>query len=48
VIFWVASLPEPSHVPDDSHAQQIAGAAVILGLLPLVAIATFIRHRRGR
>ncbi len=48
MIFWVASLPEPGHAPDYSHAQQIAGAAMILGLLLLVAIASFIRHRRRR
>jgi len=48
MIFWVASLPEPDHIPDYSHAQQFAGAAVIVGLILLVAIASIIRYRRGR
>jgi hypothetical protein len=48
MIFWVASVPAPDHVPDYSHAQQVAGAAVIVGLFLLVAIASIIRHRRGR
>ena len=48
MIFWLASVPKPDHVPDYSHAQQVAGAAVIVGLLLLVAIASIIRHRRGR
>jgi hypothetical protein len=46
MISWVASVPEPDHVPDYSHAQQVAGAAVILGLLVLAVIASVIRHRR--
>jgi hypothetical protein len=48
MIFWVASLIDPDRVPDYNHAQQVAGAAVIVGLLLLVAIASIIRHRRGR
>jgi hypothetical protein len=48
MIFWVASVPEPDHVPDYSHAHQVVGAAVIAGLILLVAIAAIIRHRRGR
>jgi hypothetical protein len=48
MIFWVASVPAPDHVPNYSHAQQVAGAAVIVGLLWLVAVASIIRHRRGR
>jgi hypothetical protein len=45
---WAASVPEPDHVPDYSHAQQVAGGAVIVGLILLVAIAAIIRLRRGR
>jgi hypothetical protein len=48
MIFWVASVPEPDHVPDYSHAQQVAGAAVFVAILLVAAIASIIRHRRGR
>jgi hypothetical protein len=48
MIFWVASLPEPGHVPDYSHVQQVAGTVVILGLLLLVTVASIIWYRRGR
>jgi hypothetical protein len=48
MIFWVASVPEPDHVPQYDYAQQVAGGAVIVGLILLVAIAAIIRYRRGR
>jgi hypothetical protein len=48
MIFWVASVPEPDHVPDYSHAQQVAGAAVIVAMLLLALKASVVRHRRLR
>jgi hypothetical protein len=48
MISWAASVPEADHLPDYTHAQQVAGSAVIVGLILLVAIAAIIRHRRGR
>jgi hypothetical protein len=48
MIFWVASVSEAEHVPHYDYAQQVAGSAVIVGLILLVAIAAIIRHRRGR
>jgi hypothetical protein len=47
MIFWVASVPGHDHVPDYSYAQQVAGGAVIVGLILLIAIVAIIRHRRG-
>lgn len=35
MIFWVASLPEPDHVPDYSHAQQFAGCCRDRGVDPV-------------
>lgn len=48
MIFWVASVPGHDHVPDYSYAQQIAGGAVVVGLVLLVAIVSIIRYRQGR
>jgi hypothetical protein len=48
MIAWMASVPEPDHVHDYSYAHQLAGAAVIVGLILVVAIGVFVRHRRGR
>jgi hypothetical protein len=48
MILWVASLPEPDHVSHYDYAQQVAGGAVIVGLILLAAIAAIIRYRRGR
>jgi hypothetical protein len=48
MIFWVASVPGHDHVPNYSYAQQIAGGAVVAGLILLVAIVSIIRYRQGR
>jgi hypothetical protein len=44
--FWMASLA--AQVPHYSHAQQIVGAAVFVAILLIAAIASVVRHRRGR
>jgi hypothetical protein len=41
-------LPEPHHVPEYSHAHQVAGAAVVIGLIVMTIMASIVWNRRGR
>jgi hypothetical protein len=40
--------PLTAYLPQYSHDQQMAGAAVFLAILLIAAIASVIRHRRRR
>jgi hypothetical protein len=42
----MASVPEPGHAPDYSQAQQIAGAAMVIGAIALAVIGAIIRRWR--
>jgi hypothetical protein len=44
-IAWAASVPELDHAPTYSQAQQLAGAAVVIGVIAVTIVGAIIWHR---